>query len=255
VQAGDIIRIPPVQLEPKKLIQNLNQVNLSYLEDMILYEDPDFLIINKPTGLAVHGGTGIDSGLIERLRILRPTAKKLELVHRLDRDTSGCIIIAKKYSVLTYFHAQFKEHKIKKLYHALVVGNWPKAVHKIDQPLKKNVASSGERFTHIASDGKESLTTVRIIEKYNSTTLLEARLHTGRTHQIRVHLKYVGCPIVGDSKYGQKDMNLTFHQAGVKRLLLHANQLTFTHPKSGEKVSVLAKYDEQFKNALQFVKK
>jgi 23S rRNA pseudouridine955/2504/2580 synthase len=251
VQAGDIIRIPPFQLEQENTIQYLKPSDLSYLEDKILYEDGDFLIMNKPSGLAVHGGTGIDSGLIERLRVLRPTAKKLELVHRLDRDTSGCIIIAKKYSILTYFHEQLREHKIKKLYHALVVGQWPKAVHKIDQPLKKNVASSGERFTRVDPEGKESLTTVRILEKYNDTTLIEARPHTGRTHQLRVHLKYGGCSIVGDSKYGQKDINSIFQKKGVKRLLLHANQLTFDHPKSGEKISFMAPYDKQFKYALQ----
>ncbi len=246
VQAGDLVRIPPVNIETKAPIKHLTKENLVYLEDCILYEDSDFLVLNKPSGLAVHGGSGIDSGLIERLRILRPYAKKLELVHRLDRETSGCILIAKKYSILTYFHQQLIEHNINKVYHALVAGCWSVAITKIDKPLKKNIASSGERFSIISEDGKPSITTVDILKSYQDTTLLAASPKTGRTHQLRVHLKSEGCPIIGDDKYGDRYINQQFQKKGIKRLLLHAYQLIFIHPKTNEKICITAPYDKIF---------
>lgn len=253
VRTGDIVRIPPVSLDSKPMPKNLTKENLSYLEEFVLYEDNDFLVLNKPSGLAVHGGSGIDSGLIERLRILRPYAKKLELVHRLDRETSGCILIAKKYSILTYFHQQLIGHKINKIYHAVVEGDWPKTVTKIDKPLKKNIASSGERFCVVSHDGKPSITTVNIIKTFKDATLLEASPKTGRTHQLRVHLLSEGCPIIGDNKYGNREINQNFYKKGVKRLLLHAYQLEFIHPKTNEKVSIIAPYDAAYKFALDVI--
>ena len=252
VQAGDVIRIPPVKLEPKAVIEKLTSKDLTYLEDCIVFEDKDLLILNKPSGLAVHGGSGIDSGLIERLRVLRPLAKKLELVHRLDRETSGCLMIAKKYSVLTKLHQDLIQHNIKKTYHALVVGKWPKALNKIDQPLKKNIASSGERYSKVANDGKESITTVKIREQYSQSTLLEACPLTGRTHQLRVHLKYGGCPIIGDEKYGQKIINQEYTKQGINRLLLHAYKLDFIHPNTEKRICITAEYDQKFNNALAY---
>ncbi len=251
VVAEDVIRIPPMFLEPNTTEERLSKLDFSYLEKAILYEDKDFIVMNKPSGLAVHGGSGIDSGLIERLRVLRPLDKKIELVHRLDRETSGCILIAKKYSILTYFHAQLRERKVKKIYHALVAGNWPARITKIDKPLKKFVPSSGERFVRVDKEGKESLTTVRVLEKFSGCTLLQVSPHTGRTHQLRVHLQSEGYPILGDKKYSRRELDKPFEAQGLNRLFLHAYELSFTMPNSEEKMVIRAEYDAVLEKVLK----
>ena len=255
VVCDDIVRIPPVFLEPNTSEEKLKKLDFSYLEDFILYEDKDFIVMNKPTGLAVHGGSGLDSGLIERLRVLRPNEKKLELVHRLDRDTSGCILIAKKYSILTYFHEQLRERKVKKVYHALVSGLWPKSITKIDKPLKKFVPSSGERFVRVDQEGKASLTTTRVLESFSDCTLVQASPHTGRTHQLRVHLQSVGHPILGDRKYSKRELDKPFMDKGLNRLFLHAYELTFIKPGTDESMTIRAEYDAVLEKVIKRVSK
>ena len=255
LKENDIVRIPPVSVEAKISLEQLNKYDFNYLEKRIIYENSDYMIVNKPSGLAVHGGTGINVGLIEQLRVIRPNEKKLELVHRLDRDTSGCILVAKKYSILTYFHQLLRERKVKKNYHALVFGHWPKAVSKIDKPLKKFIPSSGgERFVRIDKEGKPSLTTISVIEKFENCTLVNASPHTGRTHQLRVHLQSVGHPILGDRKYSRREYDQKFIEVGLKRLFLHAKELVFIPPGSEIKKSFIAPYDDSLDKVIKNLK-
>ncbi|MCF6765270.1 RluA family pseudouridine synthase [Thiotrichales bacterium 19S3-7] len=246
LQLGDIVKIPNIEINETKQT-TINREKSQFLEDYILYEDEYFIVLNKPHGLAVHGGSGIDAGLIERLRTIRPDEKRLELVHRLDKATSGCIIIAKKHPILTYFHELLISKNIKKIYHAIVFGKWPKTLNKIDLPLYKFKRPSGEHAVKVSSEGKPSLTTVNIIKSFNNqATLVEARPLTGRTHQLRVHLAHNKHPIIGDEKYANEQINNAFYQNGHKRLFLHAHELRFNHPINKKPMLIKAPYDDAF---------
>lgn len=252
LKVGDIVRIPPITQADKpkvdsKVIKTSRYTSL--IEGSILYEDEGFMILNKPSGLAVHGGSGINLGLIELLREMRPDCKSLELVHRLDRDTSGCIIISKKRSMLRAMHEMLRENKISKIYHALVLGHTSKQF-VVKAPLKKNQLKSGERIVRVDEvEGQASLTKFRLIKKYKECSLVEARPITGRTHQIRVHAQFKENPIASDNKYGNKEFNHLCKNLGLKRLFLHAARLEFKHPKTQEVISISAEYDEN----LEFV--
>jgi len=252
LQSGDIVRIPPVRVadraEPAKASDGL----LNKLEQSVLYEDKDLIIINKPSGLAVHGGSGVSLGLIESMRQLRPQQKFLELVHRLDRDTSGCIMIAKKRSMLKYLHECLRQKgRINKIYHALVAGRWPQRKQRVDAPLNKNELKSGERIVRVHPMGKESVTEFKVLRRFSKdATLIEARPLTGRTHQIRVHTQFAGHPIIGDEKYGTDDMNAAMRQFGFKRLFLHAAELRLKLP-DGTPLQVKAPLDENLAAAMQ----
>ena len=251
IQAGEILRIPPFTTPKEKRIIPVSKEHLQYLESSIIYENNNYIVINKPSGIAVHGGSGINSGLIERLRILRPHAKKLELVHRLDKETSGCLIFAKKYSVLVSFHKLFKNEQIKKNYHAFVHGRWPKEITTINLPLKKYVLSHGERVVRIDySNGKHARTTIQILKHFKNYTLLKVLPSTGRTHQIRVHLAAYNHPIICDKKYGSIKQNYKFYEAGFKRLFLHANSLEFNDPITNEAINIKSSYDSACKKLL-----
>lgn len=204
------------------------------MEDAILYEDNSLIIINKPAGIAVHGGSGISYGVIETLRNIRPEARGLELVHRLDRDTSGCLMIAKKRSMLRYLHAQLREDKISKIYNALVLGRWPSRKVLVNAPLLKNTLRSGERIVTVDVEGKRSKTLYKVLERFSYAdqvaTLVEASPVTGRTHQIRVHCLHAGYPILGDNKYTSDEDNKRFREFGLKRLFLHAARLKLVLP-------------------------
>ena len=230
---GDVVRIPPLHLPeadaPPKAGNNL----LADLEARILYEDKQLLVINKPAGLAVHGGSGIRLGLIEALRQMRPQEKMLELVHRLDRDTSGCILIAKKRSTLTALHDDLREGRVDKRYLALVHGRWPARIKDVKVPLLKNELAS---MVRVSDNGKPSHTGFTIKQLFDGYTLLEAKPYAGRTHQIRVHAKHAGHSLVGDDKYTEREKNDASAKRGFKRLCLHAACLTFTLPASGEKM-------------------
>lgn len=228
VELGDLVRIPPLHqgLPPGPL--SVPKPQLEQISQQIVYEDENLLAINKPSGLAVHGGSGLNFGLIECLRQLRPDARYLELVHRLDKDTSGLILIAKKATILRELHRQLREKHIDKRYLALVAGKWPKNVCVIDAPLEKNVLSSGERMVRISKEGKRAVTEFSIVERLQGATLIEARPVTGRTHQIRVHAQHAGFPLLGDTKYCNSQSEEFARQIGLKRLFLHASSLTFS---------------------------
>lgn len=223
--AGDIVRIPPVKLSAKPAIPGVSPNLSKLLKASILFEDNGLIVINKPEGLAVHGGSGVSLGLIEALRQVRDDCKFLELVHRLDRDTSGCLMIAKKRAILRECHAALREKTARKTYTALAVGRWPAGLDSVNAPLKKNTLQSGERMVSVAVDGKPSETRFRVLKSYGKLSLIEAMPITGRTHQIRVHAKVAGYPLCGDVKYGVPSVNADMAAKGYKRLFLHATEI------------------------------
>ena len=251
LKAGDVIRIPPVRVAEDNPLPSANLDQVQALKHHILYEDSILLVINKPAGLAVHGGSGLQFGLIESLRALRPEAKHLELVHRLDRDTSGCLLIAKRRSALRSLHEQLRDKTMDKFYLALVRGQWRSHVRKITAPLLKNTLKSGERIVRVDSAGKPSETKFRIVQKYAQATLVEASPVTGRTHQIRVHTLHAGHPIAGDPKYGDGEFDQSMRELGLERLFLHAHRVSFKHPQTGLPVTVEAPMDEDLQQVLK----
>lgn len=250
LQAGDKVRIPPLRLPEEKAPPKVSEGLSSRLEDAILFENDQMLVVNKPSGLAVHGGSGINLGLIEALRVMRPKAKFLELVHRLDRDTSGAVMVAKKRSALKALHEDLRQNRIDKIYHALVVGRWSKRRVKVEAPLKKNELKSGERIVRVDADGKASLTQFRVLQQFEHCSLIEAKPITGRTHQIRVHTQYAGHPIIGDPKYGEERANREMREQGVKRLFLHAAELRVRLPGSGERMIIKAPLEQPLQQVL-----
>lgn len=250
LQVGDAVRIPPLRLSPPSPVYVPSQNVRTLLTDAILYEDKNILIINKPAGMAVHGGSGVNFGVIEALRQMRPEAKFLELAHRLDRDTSGCLVLAKKASILKEIHELLRSGKVDKRYQALVKGYWPKHLHEVDAPLQKFQLRSGERMVNVNVEGKASLTEFHVLKRFASATLVEARLHTGRTHQIRVHTAHVEHPIVGDEKYGDKDFNKQMHSLGCKGLCLHSCSVEFVLPSTGQTIKAQAEMEDKMKQFL-----
>ncbi len=238
---NDILRIAPIRVSEKtdEVSTSLNVV--ANLEKQILFEDDRLIVINKPSGMAVHGGSGLSFGLIEALRALRPDARMLELVHRLDRDTSGCLVVAKKRSALRSLHEQLRNKKVQKFYHALVKGHWPAKLTRVTEALKKNDLKSGERVVVVDNvNGKESETRYKVVQRYQGATLVRAFPVTGRTHQIRVHCQCSGHSIACDAKYGQEEFDAQMKSQGLKRLFLHAASIEFTHPKTEERVKIEA---------------
>ena len=251
LQAGDIVRVPPLRLaerdEPAPLAQGL----LDRLEASIVFEDKALIVINKPAGIAVHGGSGLNFGVIEAFRQLRPDAKELELVHRLDRDTSGLLMIAKKRSMLRHLHAELRGDGVDKRYMALVRGHWATAKKQVNAPLLKNTLRSGERMVEVNDEGKEALTIFRVLRRFGEfATLIEAKPVTGRTHQIRVHALHAGHSIAGDSKYGDEDFTREIRDAGGKHLFLHAYALRVPLPDGGE-LQLEAPVDEMWARTLE----
>lgn len=248
--AGDLVRIPPLKLEVSKASPQPHPSLVETLTQRILYEDNALLIINKPSGIAVHGGTGLKFGLIEALRTMYPKSPQLELAHRLDLETSGCLVIAKKRSALRELHDLLREGHVHKVYYALTKGHWKATELRVELSLQKNHLSSGERIVKVNKDGKPSLTIFEPVQSYTEAMLVEATLHTGRTHQIRVHAQHRGHPLAGDEKYGDRDFNKYMRQLGLKRLFLHAHLLEFTLPSSGQKISVKAPMDLELETCL-----
>lgn len=234
LQAGDVIRVPPVRVAERETPPEPGNRVLELLEQAILYEDKRLLVLNKPSGIAVHGGSGVQYGVIEALRVLRPEERQLELVHRLDRDTSGCLLIAKRRSVLRTLHELLRGEGVEKRYLALVAGRWERERETVKAPLLKNTLRSGERVVRVDREGKPATTRFRVLERYGEATLLEAQLLTGRTHQIRVHLAHLGTPVLGDEKYGDADANRRFRELGLRRLFLHAESLIIHWPDAEE---------------------
>lgn len=251
LQAGDLIRVPPIRLPEKGDAPVVGDKLLEVLERSVVYEDDALMIINKPSGLAVHGGSGVNLGLIEAVRQLRPKQHFLELVHRLDRDTSGCIMIAKKRSMLRYLHELLRRRRVQKIYQALVYGRWESRDKRVDAPLLRGELKSGERIVRVDGQGKASQTDFGILRRFGSAaTLIEARPKTGRTHQIRVHTQFVGHPIIGDPKYGIDDINRQYRDLGFRRLMLHAAALEL-ELADGTPLKIEAPLDAEIELALK----
>ncbi|MEQ3697035.1 MAG: 23S rRNA pseudouridine(955/2504/2580) synthase RluC [Pseudomonadales bacterium] len=239
----DVVRIPPIRIS-EKVEAVASSGLLAAIESAIVFESDALMVVNKPSGIAVHGGSGISLGLIEALRQLRPEQKFLELVHRLDRDTSGLIMVAKKRSMLVWLHKQLQQDGVDKRYLALVEGQWSKRKLKVDAPLEKNNLQSGERMVRVSPSGKASLTKFQLIESLAGASLIEAKPVTGRTHQIRVHTQYAGHAIACDPKYGSDEFAKFMKTKGLNRLFLHAWRLVITLP-DGEQKTFEAPLDER----------
>ena len=240
IETGDVVRLPPVRISDKVAEKAARPA--PGREFPLLLEDDALMAIDKPAGVAVHGGSGVSFGVIEQLRQARPLAKLLELVHRLDRETSGILLVAKKRSALKHLQDQFRERETGKTYLALVQGSWPEKLKVIDSALHKFLLPDGERRVKVTSnedpDGMRSITLVKVAERLVGCTLLEVTIKTGRTHQIRVHLASQGHPIAGDDKYGDFDWNKILQKQGLKRMFLHAWRLQFSHPATGKRVEL-----------------
>lgn len=248
--SGDQVRIAPVRMAPPGTATPPGGAR-QRLAAAIVYEDERLLVLNKPTGMAVHGGSGLDYGVIEGLRALRPQAPFLELVHRLDRDTSGCLMVAKKRSELRTLHELLRSGGVHKRYLLLAMGDWRHGPSEVDAPLKKNQLSGGERIVRVDSQGKPAVTRFRCLETYPGASLVEADLKTGRTHQIRVHAAHAGHPLAGDGKYGDPEFNQRLRDAGLKRLFLHAHYLSFRDPETDRSIEVSVPLGEDLRAVIQ----
>ncbi len=246
IAAGDLLRIPPIRIASKahEIEDEIVADAETRAELPVVYEDEALLVVDKPAGIAVHGGSGVSFGVIEALRRQRPQARFLELAHRLDRETSGLLLIGKKRSALTALHDMFREggqgRGADKRYLLLVRGRWMDPVRNVRLPLHKYLLESGERRVRVADDGKPSQTIFRLLARWQHFSLLEAELRTGRTHQIRVHCAHLGFPIAGDEKYGDFTLNRTLPKEGLKRMFLHAWKMTLPHPASKDVLSLEA---------------
>jgi 23S rRNA pseudouridine955/2504/2580 synthase len=241
LQAGDRVRLPPIRTAERKGFSG------KPLEFPIVYEDAALLVVNKPAGVAVHGGSGVSFGVIESLRASRPQAKFLELAHRLDRDTSGLLIVAQKRTALVELHRMLREGEVTKEYLTVARGQWEGAGRELRESLHKYVDAKGERRVAVHEDGKEAVTRVRVVRTSAAFSLLQVSLLTGRTHQIRVHLAHAGHPVLGDAKYGDFELNRRLEKAGVRRLFLHASRLAFAHPLSRERIELKAPLPAEIK--------
>ena len=250
IQTGDLLRIPPVRTAEKQRSSENRAQAVPAREFNIIYEDDALLVIDKPAGTAVHGGSGVSFGVIEQIRRARPEARYLELVHRLDKDTSGLLMIAKKRSALVKLHEAIRNDHPKKIYLALGVGKLPNDSFHVKLPLFKYTGAQGEKMVRVSEDGQSAHTIFRVLNRFSDDllhqvglshlTLVEATLKTGRTHQIRVHLQSQQCPIAGDERYGDYQANKRLQKLGLRRMFLHAAELHLDHPLKGEKLILKA---------------
>jgi 23S rRNA pseudouridine955/2504/2580 synthase len=254
IQLGDTVRIPPLRTAENTTPTTVNDHLSQQLTDSILFEDDDLLVLNKPPGIAVHAGSNIKQGIIEALRIIRAELPYLELVHRLDRDTSGCLLLAKSREALLNLQQQMINHDLNKRYLTLLRSSWPGQQRLVEQPLQKNTVSSGERMVRVDPNGKQAKTVFIPIETFPQAQLTEVVLYTGRTHQIRVHAAHINHPVAGDDKYGQRNFNKDMKKFGLKRLFLHAWKLGIRHPTSGQELLLEAPLPEKLQSVLQKLK-
>lgn len=255
LKPGDVIRIPPVRVSEGEIKLAPSESVKSLIGKQIIYEDKYVLVINKPSGIAVHGGSGIQYGVIEALRVLFPKLQNLELVHRLDRDTSGCLLIAKKRSALRHLHEQIRGKTMEKQYLALVRGQCNVAQLSVVTGLQKNTVKSGERIVRVQDDGKLSESIFTAEKAFGLATLVNVQAITGRTHQIRVHAAHIEHPIAGDEKYGDEQFNREMRSYGLKRLFLHARHIAFLLPDSDEIIRITAPLTEDLQRVLQRLEK
>lgn len=254
---GDTIRIPPIRVAEKAVS---GSAKTPAREFEIVFEDDVLLVINKPSGVAVHGGSGVSFGVIEQLRQARPQAKYLELVHRLDRDTSGLLMIAKKRSALVKLHEMLRNDHPKKVYLALGVGKWNNSLKNVTLPLFKYTGAAGEKMVRVDENGQAAQTIFRVLDTFSGSlthsvgisalSFMEATLKTGRTHQIRVHMQASGCPIAGDERYGDYQANKRLQKLGLKRMFLHAYRLELDHPLTGKRLVLTAALPQNLQNLL-----
>ncbi|MEL0586294.1 MAG: 23S rRNA pseudouridine(955/2504/2580) synthase RluC [Candidatus Thiodiazotropha sp. (ex. Lucinoma kazani)] len=250
LKAGDSIRIPPVRMDQQAPAPRLSEQLRSGLEQAVVFEDERLLVLNKPSGMAVHGGSGVSSGIIEAFRVMRPDEKQLELVHRLDRDTSGCLLISKRRSALRALHELIRENRVDKRYLALLSGSWRKGQQNVDMPLRKNTLQGGERVVRVDAEGKSAQTHFKRLQRFKEATLVEVELITGRTHQIRVHSAWLGSPVLGDTKYGDAEANKRMREIGLRRLFLHAHQISFRLPGEKRNLTMQAPLPEALEDLL-----
>jgi len=268
LQAGDSIRVPPIRLAPGGGAAGVGPASGATAERVqrtraglaqrlpVLFEDDWLLAIDKPASVAVHGGSGVSSGVIEQLRAARPQARLLELVHRLDRETSGVLLVARKRAALVALHAQLRERDTDKRYLAIVAGRWPLRTRTLAFPLHRHEAPDGDRRVSVQAGGLDAVTRVTGLARFElpplgEFSLVEARLETGRTHQIRVHLAHAGCPIAGDPKYGRFDLNRDLARRGFRRMFLHAWSIAFRHPDGGRATRIEAPMPDDFEQMLR----
>ena len=252
LQIGDQVRIPPLR-ESERTSPCVPKAVLERLAAAIIWEDNDVLVLNKPAGIAVHKGSGLDFGVIEALRSLRPQAAFLELAHRLDRETSGCLVLAKSMAALRAIHVALQAGQMNKRYLALVSGRWNHGTAEVSAGLRKNVLRGGERMVEVVADGKPAHSFFRAVSFFRQASLVEVTITTGRTHQIRVHAAHCGHPVAGDAKYGDSEFNRWLARQGLKRLFLHAHSIYL--PLDGREVSVSAPLDESFEKALDLLER
>ena len=242
LSSGDELRIPPVEVSIGAKIPRVSDALAKRLSDSVLYETEFLLVLNKPAGISVHGGSGVRLGLLDALRQIKLEWSDLELAHRLDRDTSGCLLLAKKSCNLKYLQNEFKLKRVQKRYLAFVHGSWPKGLVKVDAPLLKNEISSGERVVKVSPNGKEAETHFKILQTYSAATLMQVSPITGRTHQIRVHCQHAGHSIIGDQKYGPKGCSEALKS--IKTLCLHASSIEFSDSASNKLIKIEAPVDK-----------
>lgn len=250
LKTGDDVRIPPINRSQSTPV-NPSQGAIATIQDCVLYEDERILVINKPSGMAVHGGSGVSFGVIEAVRHWRNDLHYLELVHRLDRETSGCLILAKKRSALRQLHGLLRENHMEKRYLALLKGNWQYGEHTVNVPLQKNTLRSGERVVRVSEHGKAAISIFKPIAITKTASLLEVQIKTGRTHQIRVHAAYTGHPVAGDEKYGDRSFNRQLASMGLNRMFLHARGLAFSMEEPHKDIVINAPLDAELDEILK----
>ena len=230
IQEGDIVRIPPLKIIENETVKPSSNI-VEIIKEKIIFEDKSILVINKPVGIASHGGSGISLGLIEIVRQIIPSYENVQLVHRLDKDTSGCIVLTKKKSVLREMHNELRNHSVEKKYVAITKGHWQQNSIDVNLNLLKLKNKSGEQKVKVSDEGKESITKFKVIKQNKNFSQINCTLLTGKTHQIRVHCQYLEHPIMGDRKYGDKDFNKSAKKIGITRMMLHASSINFKRMK------------------------
>lgn len=250
LRAGDVVRIPPVRRAGPDPASAPAAATREYLAGRVLHEDERLLVLDKPAGMAVHGGSGLSFGVIEALRATRPDCRYLELVHRLDRDTSGCLLVARKRSYLRALHALLRQGGLEKRYLALVCGDWQQGTVRLEDRLERRQDASGERSVRVSDAGKRAASRFSPVQRYRGATLMEVELFTGRTHQIRVQAAEAGHPLAGDGKYGDPGCNARMAAAGLRRMFLHAHSLGYDDPVTGVPRAFSAPLPEDLRTVL-----
>lgn len=253
LQLGDMVRIPPVYITPRENLSKPPEALSRLIKNSIIYEDEYLLAINKPSNIAVHSGSGVPYGVIEILRVQRPESHFLELVHRLDRATSGCLLVAKDHKTLRGMHDILKSGDVKKMYLALLKGQLMKTLQTVDLSLSKKGGASGDRKVRVDKAGKQALTHFHLLERFNVASLSRVELMTGRTHQIRVHAASIDHPLAGDEKYGDWEFNRAMKKSGLKRLFLHAETLSFKMPTTGKQINLTAQLPDELQQCLDIL--